>query len=262
MPRPPFALTDDQARMITLRVANLQATFPLDPRNHRPFLRGFMRAVHEATGKFYSPAIYRRLLAAFAPERRPSTATLELEKQTLLAMAPEPTVVGAPTDNPINPGVDANQLLLLVSDAVSAAIARSGNFGATNGSQLAFYEARLRESELALLAVRAEAARLAGELAVARQAVTMHEQECEKARTSLDIQSASVAKLTAEVSDMRRFALQSIEEARGESRAWKERCAALEAQRQADARLLETFRQHAYRLGAAIPDILKQEKPR
>lgn len=35
----------------------------------------------------------------------------------------------------------------------------------------------------------------------------------------------------------------------------------LEAQRQLDARLMETFRQLAYQRGAAIPDSLRQDKP-
>jgi DNA-binding LytR/AlgR family response regulator len=33
------------------------------------------------TGKTYSPSIYRRLLSAYAPERKPSTTTLAIEKE-------------------------------------------------------------------------------------------------------------------------------------------------------------------------------------
>lgn len=263
MPRPPFSLTDDQARTLAASVALLEADYPLDQRNHRPFVRAFLLAVQAATGKWYSPAIYHRLLAAFAPQRRPSTATLATEKQALQATASTPP---AAAGEPVAPGpvaqtVGTAQLQVLVAEAVDASLARVARFGGST-AQLEFYEARLRDAEQALLAVRAEAARLASELAVARQSVTLYQQECLEARAALVKQTEAVSKLTAEVTDIRKFALQSIDEARGESRVWKERCVALEAHRQQDARLLETFRQHAYRAGAAIPDILKQEKPR
>lgn len=264
MPRSPFALTDDQARIVTSRVAELQATYPFDPRNHRPFVRGFMRAVHEATGKLHSPAIYQRLLAAYASERRPSTATLAAEKEALAAeFALRPGLPETPgAESPSTPSLDFAQVHAIVSDAVDAALARASRFGAAGTAQTDFYAARLRETELELLAVRAEAARLAAELAVARECATLREQESARLQELLGSQAAAVTKLTNEVADMRKFALQSIEEARGESRVWKERAVALEAQRQMDARLLETFRQHAYRAGAAIPDVLRQERTR
>lgn len=75
-------------------------------------------------------------------------------------------------------------------------------------------------------------------------------------------QAEVVTKMTNGVADMRKFALLAIDEARGETRVWKARSAALDGQRQMDARLLEAFRQEAYRAGAAIPDLLRQEKPR
>ncbi len=53
MSRPAFSLTDAQARALSLRTAELQALFPLDPRNHRSFVRAFLRAVQEITGNFY-----------------------------------------------------------------------------------------------------------------------------------------------------------------------------------------------------------------
>ena len=56
-------------------------------------------------------------------------------------------------------------------------------------------------------------------------------------------QSEAITELTAEVSDLRKFALVAIDDARGETRTWKDRAAYLEGQRQLDSRLLETFRQ-------------------
>ena len=83
MSRPPFSLTDDQARELLQRVAPLLDRFPLDPRDHRPFLRAFIRVVHDVTHKLYGPDIYRRLLRAYAPGRSPSTSTIATERSDL-----------------------------------------------------------------------------------------------------------------------------------------------------------------------------------
>ncbi|MGB9989848.1 hypothetical protein [Pseudoduganella rhizocola] len=61
---------------------------------------------------------------------------------------------------------------------------------------------------------------------------------------------------------MRKFALMSIDDARVEGRAWKERFAALEAQHQAYGRLMDSFCQLAYQKSAEIPDQLSREDPR
>jgi len=264
MARPPFTLSDDQARQLAVRVAALQATYPYDSRNHRPFVRGFMRAVQEVTGQLYSPAIYQRLLSAFASERRPSTATLAAEKQVLAneeAIRPVESA-GDAEDGFARPVIGPSQLHAIVSDAVDAALSRTGRLAATSSSQVDFYASRLRQTEQELMTVRAEAARLVTELAVARMAATNLEQEADRLREAFARQVDTVDKLVIEVTDHRKFAMQSIDEARGESRVWKERCAALEEQRKLDAQLLETFRQQSYRAGGAIPDVLRQNKPR
>nr|GEU28550.1 hypothetical protein [Tanacetum cinerariifolium] len=79
-----------------------------------------------------------------------------------------------------------------------------------------------------------------------------------KLRSIVVAQSEALIKLAAEVSDLRKFALVAIDDARGEIRTWKYGAAYLESQRQLDSRLLETFRQKAYRSGADIPDLLKK----
>jgi hypothetical protein len=264
MARPSFSLTDDQARLLASRVAALQGTYPYDSRNHRPFVRGFLRAVQEATGQLYSPAIYQRLLAAFAPERRPSTATLAAEKQALAledVFHPEQGA-GNATESVQQPAVSPTQLHAIVSDAVDAALVRSARFGAVGSSQVDFYAAKLRDTEQELLAVRAQAAQLAAELMAARQAVSSLEQETERMRAVVAQQANAVEKMGSEITDHRKFAMQAIEESRGETRVWKERCVILEGQRKMDAQLLETFRQKAYRAGATIPEELLQNKPR
>lgn len=97
---------------------------------------------------------------------------------------------------------------------------------------------------------------------MARHSARQYAEESARATAALARQADSVAALTSELAEMRKFALMSIEEARGEGRAWKERVAALEAQSQADGRLMESFRRLAYQKGAEIPDQLTREHPR
>jgi hypothetical protein len=72
-------------------------------RDHRPFLRAFLRAVHDVTGKLYGPDIYRRLLHAYAraATRRhlpsPANATRSSGR------SPSPAAVPAQTLSPAVP---------------------------------------------------------------------------------------------------------------------------------------------------------------
>lgn len=255
MPRPAFSLTDDQARLIASRVDQLQGAYPLDQRSHRPFVRGFMLAVAEATGDLFSPAIYQRLLAAFAPERKPSTATLASEKQALAAaIAASPDRGGATKGGVAAEIRDLGPLHLLMTDAIDAGLAKAVRAASRgNGAQADFYASRLRDAEQELAAMRIECVRLGEALAASRQSARQHAMEAERAAAAAARQADALTALTCELADIRKFALQSIDEARGETRVWKERSIALEAQRQLDARLMETLRQLAYQRGAAVP---------
>ena len=265
MSRPPFSLSDDQARLLAVKVAGLEATCPRDPRNHRPFVRGFLRAVFDVTGSLFSPTIYHRLLAAYAPERRPSTATLAAEKQSLAAETAIHASAIAPMTNDVS-GLPAlenmGQLHALLTDAVDASLVKAARMaGHGVSSQVEFYAARLREAEAELAALRAERSELAAELAVVRQSAQQHALAAEREAAAVSRQTQAVLDLTREVGDSRRFAMQAIDEARSEARIWKERAGYLETQRQHDARLMETFRQAAYQRGCPIPEQLKQDKP-
>lgn len=70
---------------------------------------------------------------------------------------------------------------------------------------------------------------------------------------------SQLAKLSRAIDDARQFALLAIDEARGETRAWKERCLAAEAQLKAQVSLIETFRRLAYRQGTDIPSALESK---
>ncbi|TFW20114.1 hypothetical protein [Duganella callida] len=254
MPRPPFSLTDDQARAISAGVAQLELDYPIDPQNHRPFVRAFIRLVHTATGRFYSPAVYRRLLGAYAQHRRPSTSTLAAEKA---ALAAETTSVEPASEVAATLSMPS-ALPALIANAVADAMAQSCRVDGIAAAQAAFYADRLRETELELRTERMNAAQLLAALNQSRETAAQQAEETGKLRGVVAAQSEAITKLTAEVSDLRKFALVAIDDARGETRTWKDRAAYLESQRQLDSRLLETFRQKAYRNGADIPELLKK----
>lgn len=262
MTRPAFRLSDDEARILVARLQAINDMHPVNPRDHRPFVRAFIRAVHEATHKTFSPAIYRRLLAAYAPERRPSTSTLAIEKELFsdeLALERAGAAEVAASDAP--------QLAALIRAAVAEAVGDGfatrtyGNAGGAD-ADVAFWRDRLAEVEAALADARASAARLAGELLAARAVADSASTELAAARQALERQGAHLAKLTDEAEESRRFAMRAIDDARGETRAWRDQCAAVEAKAAAKARedhlLLETFRQLAYQRGAAIPPVLQK----
>jgi hypothetical protein len=263
MTRPAFRLSDNEARILVPRLQAINDMHPVNQRDHRPFVRAFIRAVHEATHKTFSPAIYRRLLAAYAPERRPSTSTLAIEKELFsdeLALERAGAAEVAASDAP--------QLAALIRAAVAEAVGDGlaikayGNIGGGADVDVAFWRDRLAEVEAALADARASAARLAGELLAARAVADSAGAELAAARQALERQGAQLAKLTDEVKESRRFAMRAIDDARGETRAWRDQCAAIEAKAAAKARedhlLLETFRQLAYQRGAAIPPVLQK----
>ena len=262
MTRPPFKLLDDEARVLISRLSAIEANCPLDLRDHRPFVRAFLRAVHEATGKTFSPAIYRRLLSAYAPQRRPSTSTLAIEKERLcdeLLLERDGATEAATLDAPRL--AEAIRAAIVEAMGERTAPTRLAGAGAAE-LDTAFWRERAAESEQALADARAQAARLAGELLAAQASVTLMATELEAARHTLNQQAASIGKLAAEAEESRRFTMRAIDDARGETRSWRERCQVIEAQASAKARedniLLETFRQLAYQRGAAIPPMLQK----
>jgi hypothetical protein len=262
MTRPPFKLADDEARALISRLQAIEAEYPLDQRDHRPFVRAFVRAVHEATGRTFSPVIYRRLLAAYAPQRRPSTATLAIEK-LLLADELELERGGAAEVA----ATEAPHLAALIRRAVSDAVGERPLHalfpsGSSPGPDIAFWRERVADAERAVAGAQAQVAHLAGELLAARTSASILSAELASVQEMLQSQAVSVGKLATELEESRRFSMRAIDDARGETRAWRDRCQVIEAQAAAKARedniLLETFRQLAYQRGAAIPPTLQK----
>lgn len=220
-----------------------------------------MRAVYEATRKTFSPAIYRRLLSAYAPKRRPSTATLAIEKQLLseeLALERDSAAEGA--------ALDAPRLAALIRSSVIEVLGERPvhhvHTGSEAGADLTFWRERVANMERSMADVQAQAARLAGELLAERAIADVLRGELAAARQGLEAQAVHVGKLAGELEESRRFTMRAIDEARGETRAWRDRCTVIEAQAAARARedniVLETFRQLAYQRGAAIPASLQK----
>jgi len=241
MGRPAFHLPDDQARRIAQRVADIEIAIPLDTGNHRPFVGAFIRAVYDATAKFYSPAIYQRLLRAYAPERRPSTATIATERARIMDDTAQ--LDAAARFDPIQ--------YERLSQAIRGAIADELDLRLTNlprtdfsagSAELDFYKSRLNECERELAALRARAAQLATDLVVATERAKLLDRELGQARGTHASLVDQLRGFQTSADDNRKFALMAIEEARGEVRHWKDRCADLELQRQRDYELVDTLR--------------------
>lgn len=117
-----------------------------------------------------------------------------------------------------------------------------------------------------LAEVRGQAARLAAELKLAteREAdMRVRLQEAETAaRTQRVAQEAAMQAVTAELAEIRKFAMRSIDDVRGETRTERERCVQLEELLKKNERLMETFRQIAYQRGGQIPAELRMAPPR
>lgn len=224
--RPRFSLSDDQARVLAAAVNAAAEQFPLDPANHRPFVRAFLRAVLDATGKTYSPAIYRRLLGAYAPGRCPSTTTLALEKEVLeqeLAVGAAVAGALAPQDDAGVPVADVLRRVLreqLPAPGRAAAPDHDGQFK--------LLLQRMGELEREREEARAHAASLAAQLREVQSLLEAAQQREQDARVALAAQQAGYARLADELADMRRFSMQAVDAVRGETREVRERCAYLE----------------------------------
>jgi hypothetical protein len=228
-----FSLSDDQARDLVQRVSPLLDRYPVDPRDHRPFLRAFLRAVHDVTGKLYGPDIYRRLLRAYAPGRNPSTPTIASERDALerelaaagtAAGSSPAALVRAPL---VAPAPDVFALRALFDEylphvgRVAAQAARD--------AQVNYLQGRLRETDRSAADAKAHAARLAGELQAQTARADLLAGELAARDTALAAQQAVVGSLTEELKGQRLFAMQSIEMGRAETRLAKEHVAELQA---------------------------------
>jgi hypothetical protein len=228
--RPPFSLTDDQARDLLQGVAPLLERYPLDPRDHRPFLRAFLRVVHSVTGKLYGPDIYRRLLRAYAPGRNPSTSTIASERDDLERELAAVVPAGAPALSrtclvPAGGQPDGASMRTLIRTAFLPSNCRSSlvsplRLAATPRSTI-YRRGCARPNAGRPMRKRSGAPRR-------RAAGTDRARRPARPRTRSEPGGAiaaagAVTSLTEELKGQRQFAMQAIEMARGESRLIKER---------------------------------------
>lgn len=274
--RTPFQMTDEQAGKLVMLVAPLRDQYPPGGPSNRPFVHEFIKAVHAATGRTFSPAIYRRLLDAYAPDRKPSTSTLALEKEAVereLAgqVTSSPFAAAAPAMYPAPPVGDVADLVMRAVDealaphlgSITSAVRSDQKMAQAHIADLSN---RLAASDRSLAEARGQAARLAAELqrATEREAemrVRLQQAEAD-AQAQRQAQSAALQAVTAELVEIRKFAMRSIDDVRGETRAERERRVQLEELLKRNERLMETFRQIAYQRGAQIPTELRTEPTR
>jgi hypothetical protein len=277
--RQPFTLSDDQASRLLAALRPVAEQHPVDVRSNRPFVRDFIRTVHSVTGRTFSPAIYRRLLSAYAPDRHPSTTTLSIEKEFVeqeLADAGQ-TPPGRPPVStaaaPAPPGYSwmptSNELSALVKASVDEALARQGNFGASRRdseqqmaqAHIADLSARLAASERALAGVRSQAASLAADLQVARENEARYIEQLAHAEKAAEIRAETHLKalqnVAVEMAEIRKFAMRSIDDIRGETRAERDRRVHVEVLLKQNQKMMEVFRQMAYQRGGSIPPDLQ-----
>lgn len=251
MSRPPFTLSDDQARRLGPVTAVLCEQFPVDRHGHRPFVAGFVRAVFDVTGRTFSPSIYRRLLSAYAPDRSPSTTTLALEKKLLeqelargaLAAAPLPPSTALPAAEDTAAAVRQVMVEYLPLFAGQMAVREPEQ----QEAHFAYLVGRLAESENANAGARARAARLAAELQAALGATCILQEQLAIAQAALAEHAGAAARLAEEMAEMRKFTLMSIEGARGETRDLKEVCRQLRADLAMRDNELDALRRLGYR---------------
>lgn len=244
MSRPAFRLPDDQARMIAQRVAVLDQDIPLDTNNHRPFVGAFIQAVRDATGNYFSPMIYQRLLRAYAPARRPSTATIASERARIMDTAEQLERAAGLDDVQRERFTEA--IRNVIADELEQRLASFPTGDTTTGSaQVEFFKNRLSECESELRALRATAAQLVTDLALRTQRAEIAARELSEQRQANEKLVEQIRAIQESTDGNRRFALMAIDEVRSEVRHWKDRCADLELQRERDFQQLDAMRRLA-----------------
>lgn len=236
MSRPPFSLTDEQARGLLLHVAPLLDRYPVNPHNHRPFVQAFIRAVHQVTNKLYGPDVYRRLLSAYAPGRGPSTATIASERD---ALARELSAAAAsPAEQPSGPfalpaapsaapALDGSAIRSAFEDFMPQFARMAAQAG--RDAQVEYLTKKLFDAERTTADAKASAARIAADLQAQVARAELLARELDASKSALTQQLQAVTALTEELKGQRLFAMQSIEIGRAETRAAKDRVAEMQA---------------------------------
>ena len=270
MSRPKLSLSDEQARSLVLQMDAINVRHANNPRQHRPFMHDFVRAVYHATGSTYSAAFYRKLLAAYAPSRTPSTPTIESEKLQLVHelklravpreviehAAHAPTVPVAQVSPNQGTDVALQQIVTLQHHTIGLI---NGIAAAPTGTELPmglqahndYLRERLASVEAELATTRTHAARIAASAQEQSSLAAERGRQLDALSKTSAEQAAALATMAIELNGTRNFAMQAVDGVRGETRAVRERCIYLEAQLKEKDQQLEMYRQMAFSKGAA-----------
>lgn len=241
--------------------------------SNRAFVHEFIKAVHTATGRTFSPAIYRRLLNTYAPDRKPSTNTLALEKEAvereLSGGTLAPLRMASPVPESYAQGSEAvaDVVRRAVEDTLTLQLRRIAD--ALNGDlkmaqdHIADLGARLAVSDRSLAEARVQAARLASELHASQEREAIIGKQLREAEvigvTQGQAHAAALEAVNRELVEIRKFAMRSIDDVRGETRVERDRRLQLEELLKRNERLMEVFRQAAYQRGSTIPAELRMD---
>lgn len=203
----------------------------------------------------------------YAPQRRPSTTTLAHEKDLLVDELKREQAGSAELAKSSAPDL-AVLVRLAVIEAIGQAPAPRQVTSASSvgdGAATAIWKERALELERLVKEAHQLAGRQAGELEAGQQTISALREDLAQSKQLLAAQTTQLERLAGTIEDARLLYLRAVDDARGETRSWRERCAGVEAAARAKAKedqlLLETFRQLAYQRGAAIPAALRKEGP-
>ena len=268
--RPRLSLSDAQAGQLARSVGELVVRHAHSPRQHRPFVHDFVRAVFHATGMTYSAAFYRKLLAAYAPDRTPSTPTIEAEKKLLAEELQQRAMPGAqiaPPSGPVPVAADpghaaggsasadlAQQQILGLVRQIAARSDQPSRMAPDRAPGLQMHNDYLRErlaaTEAEITTLRAAAATQFGRAEEQTALATERGAIIEQLHKSADEQAAAIAKLGAQLAGTQSFMAVQVDAVRGETRAVREQCDWLKGKNRELEQQLETYRNMVLHRGA------------
>lgn len=193
----------------------------------------------------------------------------ELANAALSPISPPGSLPGDPAPVPGQPPISAADVAVLVRKAVEDALTRHASTAGDRwaGEQqmaqvhIADLTARLAAAERALSDTRIQAAHLTGELQaaqeIAERAQAQLDAAAHAAKAQRDAHTLAMSQVTAELDEIRKFAMRVIDDVRGETRAERDRRLHAESALKTNEKMLELFRQMAYQRGGAIPPELR-----
>ena len=250
-----ITLSDVQSLELSARLA---AIIPAKAgRSHRMIVREFIETVFDITGKLYPITAYETEFDKHFPDRSPSRATFASELKSI-----RDEIASIKTATVELNAAKREDLSNIVKIAVADALAKyfpvldSSTQVIDANKVIEFFQSELSQKEQQCRALSAANVALKAKLHAASMLYDKSKEQEKAFNEQINEHAQSMNKMLVEIDGQRRYAMQSIEAVRGETRSWKERYETLAAQQRKDKSLLEHFRRLAYQRGAPIPDQL------